>query len=239
MSDLARTPQRNDQLRFAALVVVALIVAGVLIGLLWAWWTPAGPPGVELKAGTVQINESETFAAGDGRFAVLTGLLGLIAPFLAWFARSSRGPWVAFALGLGGLAGAWVAGLVGHLAGGGTNSGPPNTEIPHLPLNVHMTGLIMVEGALAVLVYSVLTAFAVDDDLGRPDPVRDALRPVALVGAGYGYGAPSPGGPVPGGPTPGDSVQPQNLSQDGWAHGDAPGLAQQYQFPPQDPGQGA
>jgi hypothetical protein len=221
MTDQARTPARNDPLRFAAFIVLALIVVGVVLGLIWAWWTPAGPPGVQLPAGTVQINESETFAAGDGRFVVLTGLVGLLAAFAAWFARPARGPLVAFALGLGGLAGAWVTGLVGHLAGGGTNSGPPNTEIPHLPLNVHMTGLIMVEGALALLLYSILTAFAVDDDLGRPDPTRDALRAPALVGSMEGL------------------VQPQHFSQDGWAHGDAPGLPEQDEFPPQDPGHSA
>ena len=52
-----------------------------------------------------------------------------------------------------------------------------------------MPGLVFVEPAIAALVYGMLVAFAADDDLGRPDPVRDALF---SVGAGdhpeYGWG---------------------------------------------------
>lgn len=219
-----RPAWRDDPLRMALTIVAVLVLLGVLLGLVWAWWSPAGPPGVELKAGTVQIDESETFAAGDGRFAVLTGGLGLVAALAVWFARSVRGPLVALGLVVGGLLGAWLTATVGHLAGGGTNHGPANTEIPHLPLNVHLTGMILLEAALAALLYSVLAAFAVSDDLGHPDPRRDAARPSApawLTGAGA------------------DSVQAEDLSQYSRGDGDTPGLAQQDQLPPQDPGQGA
>ena len=43
-----------------------------------------------------------------------------------------------------------------------------------MPLWVQMHGLLFLEATLAVLVYSLFVAFAVDDDLGRPDPVRAA-----------------------------------------------------------------
>ena len=221
---VVETARRDDQVRTALFTFGVLLVVGVIMGFVWAAWSPARPPGVELPAGTIQINESEAFAAADGRFALITALVGLIAGITVWFFRSSRGPWVAGALVLGGLAGAWVMEIIGHLAGGGTNSGPPQAEIPHLPLSLHLTGLYMLEGLLAVLVYSILVAFAVDDDLGRPDPARDAARRRP--------------GPDQQPAVPQQSVQPEYLLQHGGADGNGPGLPQQDQFPTQDPGQG-
>lgn len=227
---------RNDELRAAATVTAALIVLGAVLGFVWAAWSPARPPGVQLPAGTVQINESEAFAAGDGRFAIIAAVVGLAAGIGLWWWRSVRGPWIALALVAGGLAGAWTMEKVGHAAGGGTNSGPPQTAIRHLPLDLHMTGLYALEALLAVLVYSVLVAFAVDDDLGRPDPERDAAR--RTVPAGWPGQPDSPAQPEP--PAqPDPLVQPEYLVQNAGAHGDGAGLPQQGQLPTQDPGQGA
>jgi len=204
----------------AAVVTVGLIALGAVLGLVWAWWSPARPPGARIPGGTVQINESEAFAAADGRYALITAVVGLLVGGLVWIRRSSRGPWVAAALVVGGLAGAWVMAEVGHLVGGGTNGGPLYTTtghlIDHLPLSLHMTGLFAVEALLAVLVYSVLAAFAVEDDLGRPDADRDAAR-------GLGQ----------------QLVAPQYLVQYSGAYGDGAGLPQQGQLPPQDPAHGA
>jgi hypothetical protein len=208
---------RNEQLRAAVIVFVGLVVLGAILGLVWAWWSPPRPPGVQLPAGTVQINESESFAAGDMRFAIITGLVGILAGVAIWFRREMRGPVTALALCLGGLAGAGLTSVVGNVVGGGTNKGPANTEILHLPLSLHLHGFYLLEGLLAALIYSILVAFAVDDDLGRPDPVRDQLRAKPVVD---------------------DLVQPQYLLQYRGADGDGAGLPQQDQLPPQDPGQG-
>ena len=96
---------------------------------------------------------------------------------------------IALALAVGGLGGSLLTLLVGHVVRG---SGPDYacasdtgrcTE--HLPLGVQSHGLLFLEAALAVFVYSLFVAFAVADDLGRPDP-RHRGRP-----------APGPGGPPP------------------------------------------
>jgi hypothetical protein len=212
----AALTDRQMQQRAALVITAGLIVLGALLGLLWAGWCPPRPPGVETSTGTVQINESEAFAAADGRFAAITAIVGLAVGGALWTRRSIRGPWVALALAVGGLAGAWLTAEVGHLVGGGTNSGPPQTEIPHLPLTVHSTGLYAVEGLLAVIVYAIFTAFAVENDLGRADPERDAARREPSVGL----------------------VQAQHLVQYGGAYGDGAGFAQQGEFPPQNPGEG-
>lgn len=170
------------EVRAAAWLFAALLGAGVLLGVIWARWSPAGPQGYQYTHHiAVQVSEEgETFAASDGRFAVLTVLLGIVAGVGMWFVRSVRGPWIALALAVGGWLSAEVTSQVGHLVAGGADSGPYHHIIDHLGLHVRASGLIMLEGAAAVLLYSVLAAFAVQDDLGRPDPARNAGQPIPL-----------------------------------------------------------
>jgi len=196
---------RSDQ-RVAGAVVAALAVLGALLGLLWAWWSPLQQRAYVIGPGKLYpFDEVETMAAADGRYFVLVAAAGLIAGIaLYWWRRAERGPLVALALGLGGLAGAALTWWVGYLTGGGTYDGKTHTIIPHLPLTLHMPELLAVEPALALLGYGLCAAFAVRDDLGRPDPARERL----LVGRG-GY------------------------PQDGWGYGDAARPPQQGYLPPQ------
>ena len=86
-----------------------------------------------------------------------------------------------------------------------------------LPLSLHMPGLLFVEAALATLVYGVFTAFAVHDDLGRPDPVRDALTAHRTAASEESA----------------DSVDASGQPQGGGGHGDTAGALQQGYLPPQ------
>ena len=150
-----------------------MLVAGAALGLIWSAWSPPGPRGGMLSAG-IQADETETFVAGDGRYALLTGAVGVLAGIAAWYLRRQRGSLVALALVVGGLGGSLIADGVGHLVRGTGSTYPCGTEtgkcVEHLPLWVQMHGLLFLQAALAVLVYSLFVAFAVDDDLGRPDP---------------------------------------------------------------------
>jgi hypothetical protein len=143
--------------------------------------------------------------AADGRFLVLTGAVGLLAAVLAWLRVRHRGPLLLLALIVGGLGGAYLTRYVGYLTGGGNYTGKVNTIISHLPLSLHIPGLVFVEPALAALVYGVLVAFAADDGLGRPDPVRDSLY----------------------------SVGPSDHPEHGWGDRDAAGALQERNFPAQ------
>lgn len=167
-------------LRIAAVLAVSLAVLGAVLGLVWAAWSPAGPRALVLSPGVIEPDETEAFAAGDGRFLVISAVVGVFAALIAWRMSRHRGAPVLLALAVGGVVGALLMELVGHLTGGGTFLGLPNTLIAALPLSLHMQGLLFVEPGLAVLVYGMIVAFAVRDDLGRPDPVRDQL---VLVGA--------------------------------------------------------
>lgn len=211
MTDPAAPPwtNRRAELRVAASIVVVLAALGAILGLIWSWWSPPGPRAYVIGPGMIQPGESESFVAGDGRFAFLAVGVGLIAALVVWFGKLVRGVAAVLALAVGGLAGSGLTALVGHATGGGTSSGKTNTIIEQLPLSVHMHGLLFVEAAAAVLVYGLCASFAADDDLARSDPERDrALAARASVRAG-------------------DQLDAARQ------HGDGPGTPQQGEFPPQ------
>jgi hypothetical protein len=172
-----RRGDRQVQIRAAGWLAFALAVIGAVLGPVWEAWSPPGPVGAVLPAG-IQADENEAFVAGDGRFVLITGLVGLAAGIVAWRVgrlRLARGPYVALGLGVGGLAGAAFCELVGNLVRGSGRtfscSAASGRCIDHLPLTVHMHALLLAEPIAALLVYNLCVAFAAADDLGRPDPV--------------------------------------------------------------------
>lgn len=195
----------STDLRFAAFVVLALAAVGAVLGAVWAAWSPPGPRAYVLAPGVFFPDETEAFVAGDGRFMVLGAVAGLAAGIAAWLAVARRGPLTAFALVVGGLAGSAVMELVGHVLGGGSFAGEPGAVLPQLPLSLHAQGLVLVEPALAALVYALLVAFTASDDLGHPDPVRTASARRSVGAGGHPY--------------------------DSGGDGDAPGVAQQRDLP--------
>ncbi|HEV7204433.1 MAG TPA: hypothetical protein VGN18_07455 [Jatrophihabitans sp.] len=200
---------RTDHVAATVLAGV-LVVLGALLGLVWAAWSPPGPRALVISPGVFVPDETESFIAGDGRFLVIAAVVGLLAGIVAWRRVADRGLLVMLGLAVGGTLGAVLMALVGHLTGGGTFHGGANTIIDQLPLSLHMHGLLFVEPAVATLLYGMCVAFTVHDDLGRPDPVRDRVRPPLPVSVGGGAHA-----------------------QDGGRYGDAAGLPQQRDLPPQ------
>jgi hypothetical protein len=210
------TAEQREDLRFAAVVVLVLAVIGAVLGLVWAAWSPPGPAAAVFGGGKFEPEDNEAFVAGDGRFLVIAAAAGLVAGLIVWRRVGRRGPLVALALGVGGLLGALLTELLGHVSGGGSftgkrfpsGDGTTHEITAHLPLSLHAQGLLFVEPALAALVYGLLVAFAVRDDLGRPDPARDARLAAASVDAGH-------------------------HPQDGGGYGDAPRALQEGYLPPQ------
>jgi len=221
----AGSDARRD-LRLAAAVVVVLAVLGALLGVIWAQWSGPQQRAYVIAAGELYpFDEVETMAGADGRYFVLVAATGLIAGLLLWLGRrGNRGPLVALALGVGGLIGAALTWWVGYLTGGGTYDGKAGTTISHLPLSLHMHGLLFVEPALALLVYGLFAAFAVRDDLGRDDLVRQRLQ--------ASPGPVQPGLVQPGLVQPG-LVEPGEYPQHRGGDGDAPRAPQQGDLPAQ------
>jgi hypothetical protein len=203
---------RTAQLRAGAIVIGVLAVVGAALGLVWQAWSPPGPFGIVLTHG-IQADETEAFVGSDGRFALITVIVGLLAGGAAWLVRPMRdvrGPYLAIALAVGGAVGAALTELVGYLVrGSGTTfTCAAGRCIDHLPLTVHMHALLLAEAIAALLVYTLCVAFAVADDLGRPD-LRDG--DVAT--------------PPPPPPPPPPSFGPQPDPQQAWGHRDSPGPA--------------
>ena len=209
-----RSDERRRQLKAAGVLVAVLAVVGALLGLVWEAWSPPGPAGAVLPAG-IQADETEQWVAGDARYALMMIILGLVAGFVAWYLpalRRVRGPYVAAGVALGCLAAAGLTDLVGWAVRGDGSTYPCGVGhcIDHLPLTVHMHGLWFAGPFVATLVYGLFVAFAVADDLGRPDPGRDDRVP--------------PPQPVPS--SIGPSVGAQGYSQRGGGDGDASGVPQ-------------
>ena len=185
-------PESLADLRVAAVLALALTVLGAVLGLVWhAWSGPQQRAYVIAPGKLYPFDEVETMAAADGRYLVIVGGTGLVAALLAWTARpGNRGPLVQLALAVGGFVGALLTAWVGHLVGGGTVVGRSGTTIAHLPLSLHMRGLVLVEPAVTALIYGLFVAFAARDDLGRDDPVRERVSVRAGDDAQYagGYG---------------------------------------------------
>jgi hypothetical protein len=177
-------------LRGAGVVVAALAVLGALLGVAWSAWAGAQQRAFVIAPGQLYpFDEVETMARTDGRYLVIVAVVGLAAGFATWLRRLvGRGPIAVLALLGGGLLGAALTAWIGHLTGGGTTDGKPGTTIAHLPVSLHMSGLLLVEPALAILVYGLFTAFAVRDDLGRDDPVRERVSVQARQQAQDGRG---------------------------------------------------
>ncbi len=152
------------ELRAAGLLVGVLAVVGAPAGWVWQAWAPR-TVGLVTSGGLIP-DEKESFMAGDGRFLLITGAIGVVAALLAWTRRSVRGPVVPVGLLVGGLAGAALTDLVGRLTGGGTSSGTPGTLVTP-PVRVHAPVFLLGEAALALFVYGVCAVASSDDDLGR------------------------------------------------------------------------
>ncbi|HKC29502.1 MAG TPA: hypothetical protein VKB75_15920 [Jatrophihabitans sp.] len=169
--------ETRADLRIALQVVLVLAALGAALGLVWAWWAGPQQRAYVLAPGQLYpFDETERMAAADGRYLVIVAAVGLVASVALWWWRAAnRGALLLVALIVGGLAGAALTAWIGYLSGGGTYSGKRGTTIAHLPLSLHMRGLLFIEPALATMVYGLLAAFAARDDLDRADPVRDRL----------------------------------------------------------------
>ncbi len=198
--------ERRRELRAAGILAGSLALLGALLGPVWEAWSPPGPIGIQYTQG-VQPDETEAWAAGDGRFALIAIVVGALAAVLAWYLpalRRVRGPLVAVGLAVGLVVGSALTDLVGWALRGASSDYHcgAGTCLSHLPLTVHMHGLWFLAAFVAVLGYGLFVAFAVADDLGRPD--RPAGAPDQPIG----------------------SVGPEHQPQDGGRYGDAAGVPQ-------------
>jgi hypothetical protein len=169
------------------LTLLAIVAAGVPLGLLWSWISPSVPVVETTSSGAVVSEPSpEQFIAADGWFTIVGFAFGVLAALAAWFlARRHRGPVLLSGVVLGAFGAAVVAWQVGRRLGlsgwvrwqdtavaGDTFNRPPD-------LNAY--GPLLVPAFAAVIVCTLLAGWSNDPDLDVP-------------GAKPGHGRDLPGG---------------------------------------------
>jgi hypothetical protein len=158
--------ERGD-LVVAAITIAALATIGALAGLVWSAWSNTATRGLVYSKTAVIPDETEGFISSDGRFTVITAVIGVVAGIIVWRQRSVRGPVAAAGLAVGAVLGALLTNVVGGAIAGGTTKGRVGDVIARLPLHVHASGLLFVEAVVALAAYVLCAAFVNPDDLGR------------------------------------------------------------------------
>lgn len=107
----------KTEVREAAVITVAMVLGGVLLGLLWWWLAPHVPlVGDEVdKSWVVYLKDSEGEQAigVDGTFTLLALGFGLVSGLAVFLWRRPGGVPLVVALGVGALLGALLAWRVG------------------------------------------------------------------------------------------------------------------------------
>jgi hypothetical protein len=167
---VAERPGRAEWVT-AGTVIAALAVVGVALAPLWVHLAPrlafrVDRPGRALPV----VPEAEEYIGADGRFVLLTLIVGVLAGLACWLVRRSRGPLVLFALAAGGLLGAVITWRLGMRIGTGYQPADLQQvgKIVYQPLRLRATSALVVEPIAAVLAYLLGVGFTARNDLGRP-----------------------------------------------------------------------
>ena len=198
-SDAPRTSRR----RAIVAMVAGLLLAGVLIGGLWAWIAPPIHGVVALTHQGDRLrdylgDESENFFVAPFLMLGLLNVVATVAAVLAWQWRAHRGPGMVAGLCAGmaiaSSAAAGVGVLLVHLRYGAVNfaTAPVShdhpfhyfTEAPPVffgrtPLQIACT--LLLPAAMAALVYAAPAAATARDDLGGYPAVEPSYPQTAAA----------------------------------------------------------
>ena len=168
-------PQRPSRAalpwRALALLAACQLAAGVLVGIAWRVWAPKTTSyllsGGDGKPAFVVPDESESQIAGDGRFVLLSLLIGIVFGALAWRLRSGRGPVPVGVLAVTGVLSSLLARAVGELLSHGSAAHKVNAAFTP-QLSLHGLAALWVQAFFAVLVYTALAGLSSNPELDRP-----------------------------------------------------------------------
>lgn len=188
---------RVSRRRAVVTTVAGLIVAGALVGALWAWLAPPIHGVVALTKSGERIkaylgNEADHFFIGAFMIVGMLGAVAVVAAVLLWQWRAHRGPVMVAALSVGAVAGAGAAAGVGvilaHLRYGTIDmaAAPVSPEhrvhyvveapavfFGHSPLQIAAS--VLLPAAAAALVYALMAVSTQRDDLGAWPPVEEPV----------------------------------------------------------------
>lgn len=159
--------------RDGAAVALAVGVAGVLLGLLWAWLAPRVQYVSNGEAVFLRNSESEARIGADGTFFLLAAGLGVLSAVGTFLWRRAGGVPLVIGLALGSCFAALVGWRFGLWLGPSTNlaeaAGKAGKGVPFdAPMQMMAHGVLLVWPMAAVLVHLGLTALWSPRD---PEPV--------------------------------------------------------------------
>ncbi|WP_413756772.1 AAA family ATPase [Streptomyces sp. MMBL 11-3] len=172
-------PGTRTELREAAVVTVALTVAGLLLGVLWWWLAPHVPLVSDSSAVYLKDTEGEQAIGVDGTFTLLALAFGLVSAVVVFLLRRRGGIALIVALTVGGILGSLVAWRLGIWLG------PTQDVVGHAkevgkgvtfdaPLELGAKGAMLAWSVAALLVHLGLTALFAPRD---PDPYQSPYQP--------------------------------------------------------------
>ncbi|MCY0942794.1 hypothetical protein O1W17_32310 [Streptomyces sp. H34-S5] len=170
--DAAITPA---DVRDGAAVALAVGVAGVLLGLLWAWLAPRAQYVSNGEAVFLRNTESEARIGADGTFFLLAAALGVLSAVGVFLWRRAGGVTLVIGLAVGSCFAAlvgWRLGLwLGPSADLVTTARKAGKGVPFdAPLQLLAHGALLAWPMAAVLVHLGLTALWSPHD---PEPVPE------------------------------------------------------------------
>jgi hypothetical protein len=189
-----QAPPRRSRGRAAITVVVALALAGAVIGALWAWLAPSIHGVVALtKSGDRVLaylgNEADHFFLSAFLMVGMVSAVVVVATVLVWQWRAHRGPTLMAALVIGAMAAAGTAAALGavlvhwHYGAIDMAAAPisPEHRVHYIveappvffgqsPLVAALT--IVIPAGVAALIYSLMAMSTARDDLGAWPPVE-------------------------------------------------------------------
>lgn len=208
-----------SRVRAALTVFVGFAAAGAVVGALWAWLAPPIHGLVALTRSGDRVkaalgNESDHWFIAAFLMVGMLAALAVVASVLVWQWRAHRGPVMAAALTLGGLAagaaGAGVGALVAHLRYGVIDiAAAPVSEqhrvhyvveapavfFGHSP--AQMAATLLLPAGVAALVYLVAVTATARDDLGAWPPIEYPLFATGRTGTAAGVPPVAPSSPSP------------------------------------------
>ncbi|MEV2214403.1 AAA family ATPase [Streptomyces sp. NPDC050997] len=185
-------PGMKTEVREAAVITVAVALAGALLGVLWWWLAPHVPLTGDVvdKSWVVYLKDSEgEQAVGvDGTFTLLGLAFGAVSALAVFLLRRRGGVPLVVALGLGGLLGSLLAWRLGVWLG------PAQDVIAHAksagkgvtfsaPLKLGAKGALLAWPLTALVVHLGLTALFGPRDPEPQGPYEQGPVPKDPYGA--------------------------------------------------------
>ncbi|MEU0496313.1 DUF2567 domain-containing protein [Mycobacterium sp. NPDC006124] len=199
-------PPRLSRIRAAIRVALALVVAGVVVGLAWAWLAPPIQLVIALTKSGDRVrgyvgDESDLLFLGAFVMSGLLFVMAVAAAVAAWQWRPYRGPTMVAALSVGSLAAAGAAAGVGTAVARWRHGAVDVMAAPvspeHRVFYTHeaasvffgsgpfqIAASVVIPAGVAALVYALCALSTKRDDLGAwpPEEVPFLVTPDGLSG---------------------------------------------------------